>query len=116
MQKIRIKWCKLAEDEHEWEKRFYCHTFHKENTICACRDFLHCNLHPQYFWGILLHEVGHLLAGKNANEKDANKAVLKHFRIRIRYEKETPWGDNLEYISDSKIEEARRQTQILIIF
>ena len=48
-------------------------------------------------WGILLHEVGHVLAGQRASEKRANETILKASGIRVRY-RDSHYGSRLEWI------------------
>jgi hypothetical protein len=90
-----VKLCPLANAEHAKRQRQYAHTFHHKNEICIANAF---NDLPQTWqFAILLHEVGHLLAGPNASEGAANKAIEKETGIPIKY-KDGPYGEQLEWI------------------
>jgi hypothetical protein len=90
-----VRLCCEADGAHDLSKRQYAHTFHHKNVICIAKAF---NDLPQTWqFAILLHEVGHLLAGPNSSEDGANKAVEKKSGIPIRY-KDGPYGEELEWI------------------
>ncbi len=95
MKSYRIRICPVANLEHKISKRQYAHTYHYPNVICVAEDFL--DLPDEHYYGILYHEIGHLLAGPEGGEKDADRAVLKTMGIKIKY-KDSKYGDNLEYI------------------
>jgi len=101
---VAVKHCELAEKDHREEFRVYAHTFHRKNVICVCSAFN--SLPDTWRLAILLHEVGHLLAGQRASEASANEAVRKVSGIRITY-KTGPYGDGLEWIAPNKKRRAR---------
>jgi hypothetical protein len=97
MRKIKIQLCEIAEKDHEMDMRNYAHTFHRKNTICICEDFL--NLPDRYFWAIMIHEIGHLLVGKNGSEKDANRAAEEYFGVKVYCLPKTYYGKKLEFVA-----------------
>lgn len=90
-----VKQCDQCDQEHADSKRQYAHTFHKMNTICVAKAFY--DLPQSWQFAILLHEVGHLLAGPKGSEDAANKAAQKASGIPIVY-KDGPYGEELEWI------------------
>ena len=86
--------------------RAYAHTFHKPgNTICIHPGLFYLPIGHQY--GIIAHEVGHLLAGSDAGEVGADRAAEKQYGIKIRYrsEKRIQWlsaADTKKFIRNSK--------------
>jgi hypothetical protein len=87
--------CKKADQEHRRNKRQYAHTFHYKNCVCLARAF--ANLPAKHQDAIVLHEVGHLIAGPNATEEEANKAIEDRTGITITYA-DTRYGKDLERI------------------
>jgi hypothetical protein len=102
---IYVRHCKLADADHQEKKRWYAHTFHRQNVICTARAFN--VLPPEWRLAILLHEIGHLLAGPTASEAAANEAVEKDSGIKIVY-RDGPYGENLERINVNQVEKARK--------
>jgi hypothetical protein len=100
--KIRV--CKIANEDHAESVRVYAHTFHRKNVICVADAFW--DLPEIYQVAILLHEVGHLLAGQRASEDAANKAVKKASGVTI-WHKDTRYGEELEWISPSNKKRAK---------
>ena len=94
--KVEWRFCKAVEAEHKRNRRQYAHTFHYENTICLCRDFW--ELPKENRDGILLHELGHLMAG-GGTEDEANEAALEELGARIAYE-DGPYGRQLEQLEN----------------
>jgi hypothetical protein len=93
---IEWKFCERADNEHAADKRQYAHTYHHAKTICVARAF--DDLPVQHQDGIVLHEIGHLLAGKRATEQDADIAIRKLTGIRIYYI-DSRYGNQLETVS-----------------
>jgi len=112
MKKIMVKWCKIAEEDHKKQKREYCHTFHRKNTICTCNAFY--DLPDRYRLAILAHEIGHLLCGPDGNEDDANRKAIKLFRVEIYYEPRTIHGNHLEAINAEDVGYLRWQIERLL--
>jgi hypothetical protein len=102
MRKIKIQLCEIAEKDHQKKKRNYAHTFHKKNVICVCKDLYQLPLRDKA--AIIAHEFGHLFAGKDGTEEDANREVFNYFSINIYYRPRTRYGDNLECIDQKDIE------------
>jgi hypothetical protein len=96
--KLNVKWtyCKTVEEEHRQHKRQYAHSFHFPNTICTSKALW--TLPKRHRDAILLHEVGHLLAGPDASEEDANRAIEKCSGLKIDYV-DTRYGEDLETLN-----------------
>lgn len=82
---IELRNCRLAEDDHRQKNRWFAHTWHicSSNIVCVCRDLE--SLPDEHKFGILLHEIGHLLTGPQAPERAADQAVLEDLGVWIRY-------------------------------
>lgn len=65
------------------------------------------NLTPNQFWAILAHEVGHLLAGYEGSESDANRAANEFFGIKIRYQ-DSQNGKHLQTMSSEDVGRVKR--------
>lgn len=92
---MRIIRCSICDKEHERNVRQYAHTYHFANTICLSRAFR--SLPMEHKIGVLLHEIGHLLAGPNGTEERANELIYETLGIRIWYVN-SPYGEHLEYV------------------
>jgi len=93
---VDIRLCKAADAEHVKSQRQYAHVFHRKNVICICSAMR--TLPDTWALAILLHEVGHLLAGPRGSEAAANDAVFHASGLRVRY-KDGPYGEQLEWIN-----------------
>lgn len=96
MKKFKWRFCPVAEHEHQVSKRQYAHTFHYGKTICTCHALW--KLPKRHRDGILLHEIGHLLAGKHGTEADANRMALRLTGHEIVYIDSPYYGDDLESV------------------
>lgn len=96
--------CKLVEKEHAEGKRQYAHVFHIRNQVCLARAF--AELPQRYRLGILMHEYGHILAGPDGGELEANEALMKKTGIHVFYGP-THHGLGLEYMVPRDYERAR---------
>lgn len=68
----------------------------------------HCyNLPNIHRYALLLHEIGHLLAGPNKGEAAADKAAYDYSGIHIRY-RNSKYGKMLETIDSSDVTDAKR--------
>jgi hypothetical protein len=103
-QPVDIRLCKEVEVEHAKSQRQYAHTFHRKNVICVCSAIK--TLPDTWALAILLHEMGHLLAGPRGSERAANDAAYRASGIRIRY-KDGPYGNQLEWIDSSQKSKVR---------
>ena len=90
---VALRHCLEADKEHGENRRQYAHTFHYPQTICLADAFW--SLPKKHRDGIILHELGHLLAGVEASEDAANEAVEDSTGARIEYVN-SRWGPNLE--------------------
>jgi hypothetical protein len=86
----------VAEWEHEENRRQYAHTFHYPETICLVDAFW--RLPKELRDGIMLHEFGHVIAGHDASEAEANSEIeritgTKIFHVNSRY------GERLEAVA-----------------
>lgn len=102
---VSVRHCKEADAEHRKSFRQYAHTFHYSNTICLCSAFE--SLSEQWQLAIFLHEIGHLLAGYEASEADANRAIELVTNIKIHY-KDGHFGKKLEWISREDVSRAKK--------
>lgn len=110
--KIKIKHCKIAEEDHKDCKRWYAHTFHYQGSdnhqgsvesreiICVAKDF--DNLPIEHKMGILAHEIGHLIAGYEADEITADITAKNALGVRIRY-MNSEYGRNLQFLNKADI-------------
>lgn len=96
---IYVIHCKNADKDHKEYMRQYAHTFHKgNNVICVAREFF--DLPDEHYYGLLAHEIGHILAGeKEKREYKADELVNKIFGIKIKY-KDSIYGDWLQYLTE----------------
>ena len=94
---VRWRHCAIAESDHRKDVRNYAHTYHYPHTICFAKAFW--KLPREYRDGIILHEIGHLLAGPEGSESDANDAVFDWSGARIEYV-DSPYGRRLERVKN----------------
>lgn len=105
--RLRIVNCALAEKDHRRSKRQYAHTLHKPNAICVAESFW--DLPDSHFYGILAHEIGHVIAAKkglDSEEHEADDAANEEFGILIRY-RSTEHGKELEYLTKEDVQRVR---------
>lgn len=95
MTRLLVEICPVANTEHERSGRQYAHVFCRRDKICVSSAF--GDLPETHKLGILLHEVGHVLAGQRASEKRSNETILKASGIRVRY-RDSRYGSRLEWI------------------
>lgn len=101
---LSLRVCREADLEHSKDRRQYAHTFHKHQTVCVARAIK--TIPDEWKLAILLHEIGHILAGYSASEQAATDAVVRDSGIPISYQ-DGPYGSNLEYIESSQTEKAK---------
>jgi hypothetical protein len=81
---IKIVPCNGVEKDHAEDIRAYAHVFHlKDIKVCVAAAFW--ALPENIRLAILLHEMGHLLAGPRGSEVAANKAVKQASGISCPY-------------------------------
>lgn len=98
--KLKIKPCSIVESHHRKSLRAYFHYGHYSNVICTSKSSYKLPL--QHSLALLLHEVGHhLMSG--GTEEEANEIVRDLTRIKIKYIRETPYGNRLQYIKKKDI-------------
>jgi hypothetical protein len=102
---VKLRHCREADTEHERSFRQYAHTFHYPNTVCFAEAF--CSLSERWQLAILLHELGHLLAGYKGSEAAANAAIEKATGVHIHY-KDGHFGKRLEWITAADVPAAKR--------
>lgn len=102
--KFKLKHCKRADVEHEKNKRQYCHTYHYSWTICYSEAIQ--LLPDNYYFAIILHEIGHLLIDKQHTEKQADRIIFDKFGIEIKRKSTKQYGKNLEWIKTEDIPKA----------
>lgn len=97
---IIIRRCILADKEHSISERQYAHVHHVDGrVICVAGSWI--TLPIEIEMGLVAHEVGHLLAGKNNiehSEAKADEVANKFFKITILY-RNTVYGDRLQYLT-----------------
>ena len=94
-----VRVCADADKAHVKSLRAYAHTYCQEgNVICAASELFTDGFDPGHRDGIISHEVGHLLAGPDASEEDADRAFEAETGVRIRY-KDGPHGRCLQWLS-----------------
>lgn len=104
--KIKIRKCKIAEEDHKECKRQYAHVYHYQGSgvrgeiICVVKDF--DKLPIEHKMGILAHEIGHLIAGYEADEITADIVARNTLGVRIRY-KNSEHGRNLQFLNKTDI-------------
>lgn len=87
--------CPVANAEHKLSKRQYAHVrHHKDNIICVAHAIW--TLPDSHLFGVLAHEIGHLISG--GGERAADNIMLKKHGIKIQYAS-TDYGDNLQYLN-----------------
>lgn len=72
--------------------------------MCLAYEF--ADLPERFRLGLLMHELGHILAGPSKGEKAANDAIRNYSGVKIHYGP-SKYGENLEYISKSDFFRAR---------
>lgn len=108
---LHVTRCLSMQKEHRRSLRQYAHVFHVPRQICIARDLE--DLPAQIGLAILLHEVGHLLAGPDKGERVANNTIERYSGIHIYYE-DSDYGSNLEIIEQCHISTARKILRGLI--
>ena len=104
---ITIGICKEANRDHKRSKRQYAHTFHHKNCICVADSMMW--LPSKIFWAIMAHELGHIIAGYEGSEQDANRAANRFFSIKIKY-RDCKHGKHLEHLTDDEAERVRQMS------
>lgn len=106
--RVTVRLCQLADKDHQRSKRTYAHTYHRSSVVCVARAFN--DLPPRYSWAILAHEVGHLIAGPEGSEEDADRMAEEFFKITMRYH-DSEYGKSLQTVS---ISDAQRISKTLL--
>ena len=96
LSRIKVRICNDADRAHKGSLRAYGHTFCKNGpVICVASEFF--GLPNGHRDGILAHEIGHLLAGPDAGEEEADRAFEEETGVRILY-KDGPSGRCLQWL------------------
>ena len=99
--RITLRHCFFANKEHRESKRQYMHTFcpnQDYGAICYAKAIN--GLPIKHIKGLILHEIGHILAddkGMISTEKQADRMALNIFDVKVKY-KDTPYGKHLQYV------------------
>jgi len=81
---IRVRVCPDADGDSSRSRRAYAHTYCGSwPGICVASSFF--ALSREHRDGILAHEIGHLLAGPDGDEWEADAAFLESTGVRIEY-------------------------------
>lgn len=97
---INIVNCKSAEADHKKRRRWYAHALHRINTICVCNDFYLLPTNIQQ--GIVIHEIGHIVGGNKATEKEADEIGSRITGIRIK-RIDSDYGNNIQSVLRSNL-------------
>jgi hypothetical protein len=97
--------CPIADRDHKKSLRQYAHTFHKIGFVCVSKEIW--PLPELHLYGILAHEIGHLLAGQDASEEDADAAVEIELGLTIRYA-DGKHGRRLQFLDEFDLEKWRQ--------
>src|SRR5574340_1171437 len=101
---IPVVYCLEADQEHKSSQRHYAHVFHKLGKICIAHAFW--RLPETHALAILLHECGHILAGPDGGEQQANRTIEDQTGIPIFW-KDSAAGESLEWIRPQDRKRAR---------
>jgi hypothetical protein len=113
-QEFRVKVCKHADADHAKKKRQYAHTFcagNRSRVICVAGAFFDLPIGHQA--GILAHEVGHILAGWNGGEADADAHAEILLGVTITY-RDGPHGKNLQWLDEADRNALDAQVQFFV--
>jgi hypothetical protein len=97
---VKIAWCQKAQQDHNRSKRQYAHVLHKDGVICVCKEFW--ELPNSHYYGVLAHEVGHLLsdaADEESDEEQADHHAEQFFGVELHY-RSGKWGRKLQYLKE----------------
>lgn len=91
--------CSLAEAWNSGDPRMVAHVGCKEGTICLAARFGELNRNKRY--GVLTHEVGHLMAGLEGSgaEPRADEWMRSNLGLEIGYDAD----DLVEFLSEKTI-------------
>jgi hypothetical protein len=107
---LNLYYCPIVNREHRLSQRQYAHTGHRSNIICIA-DAID-SLPNNFYYGILLHELGHS-CDVGYGEEAANEAIYEMWGIRIYYV-DSEYGKEIEWIKDNNIDEAKKILQMYI--
>ena len=97
----RLNWrCHIAERDHTLSMRQFAHTNHHPHMICVAANI--GRLHDRFLYGVLAHEMGHLLSfmlWEDFTEDGADEAAAEFLGLEIQYQGPL----NLEAISCPEI-------------
>lgn len=98
LRRLRVRHCRLADQDHAASRRSYAHVGHRPNTVCVAHAYW--GLPYSYQLGIFWHEVGHLLLSRRPvhSEVQADERVREEFGIRVRY-RDGPYGEGLQWVA-----------------
>jgi hypothetical protein len=98
LDRVKLRWCKLADQEHDARWRQFMHYGHEKSTICyaeATED-----LDDEYKVGLIAHELGHAAAEllgfwRKHSETDANRlgSAILGGMVRYRGEHKLEWAE-----------------------
>jgi hypothetical protein len=98
--KLKIRPCPIVEKDHKKSLRAYFHYGHHQNVVCTSQSSYKLPL--QHSLALLLHEIGHhLMSG--GTEEEANEVIRDLTGIKIKYVRETPYGNRLQYIKKKDV-------------
>lgn len=101
---LRVALCPLAERDHRKSLRQYAHTCHRDGIICICEAFH--DLPDTFKYGILLHELGHLAAPDEDDEREVDLIAEDIFGIKIKRVDSRQYGEELECVAARDVHRA----------
>lgn len=101
---LQLSFCPLAERDHRRSKRQYAHTCHRDGIICICEAFH--DLPDTFKYGILLHELGHLIDPDEDDEREVDRVAEHVFGVKIKRVDNRQYGDELECIAARDVHRA----------
>lgn len=97
LSEITVRVCDGADRTRTGSRRAYAHTFCKKGpVVCVASEFF--GLPAGHRDGIMAHELGHLMAGPDADEEAADRAFEAATGVRVRY-KDGVHGRCLQWLS-----------------
>ena len=85
--------CGLVDKDHRDDARVFCHVFHKDHgIICFSKAYKRLPIAHQI--GIMLHEIGHVMAQEehgHGGEAEADLWVQEHCDIDLAFKDTIQW-------------------------
>lgn len=102
--RLLLALCPLAERDHRKSKRQYAHTCHRDGVICICVAFH--DLPDTIKYGILLHELGHLIDPDEDDERKVDRIAEAAFGVKLKRVDHREYGNELEWVAEKDVHRA----------